>query len=177
MGTTKRSISRCKIWWWSILIFVTVGSREYQFNRLLKELDSIIENKKIKDKVFAQIGASTYIPKYYEYVRFLSTEEFNKLQNKASLIISHGGTGSLIGALKKAKQVIAVPRLEKYSEHIDDHQKEVAGILEKEGYLRCVLNIKDLSNVIKESKEKPINKKYEKETTALGIIKKFIEKN
>jgi len=53
------------------LIFVCVGSREYQFDRLLKKIDELIEQGKITDKVFAQIGQSNYVPKYYEYKRYL----------------------------------------------------------------------------------------------------------
>lgn len=159
------------------MIFVCVGSREYQFNRLLRELDRIVENGLIKNEVYAQIGRSTYIPKHYGYTNFLSSDEFETYQNKAEVIISHGGTGALIGALKKGKSVIAVPRLEKYGEHIDDHQVEVAGVLEKEGYLKCVIEITDLYAAIKEMKAKPINKKYEKKSEAIDIIRDFIKYN
>ncbi|MCR5573159.1 MAG: glycosyl transferase, partial [Candidatus Saccharibacteria bacterium] len=86
------------------MIFVCVGSREYQFDRLLKELDHLVENGTIKERVIAQIANSSYIPINYEYVRFLDKAVFEKYQNEADLIISHGGTGALIGALKKRKQ-------------------------------------------------------------------------
>ena len=75
------------------MIFVCVGSREYQFDRLLKKIDELIEQGKITDKVFAQIGQSNYVPKYYEYKRYLSEEEFKENQKKADLIISSRGNG------------------------------------------------------------------------------------
>ena len=59
------------------MIFVTVGSQKFQFNRLLKEIDKLIQNGKIKEDVFAQIGVSDYKPKNYEYVDFMSQDEFN----------------------------------------------------------------------------------------------------
>ena len=44
---------------------------------------------------------------------------------KANIVITHGGTGAIIGAVKKGKKVIAVPRLAKYGEHVDDHQLQL----------------------------------------------------
>lgn len=88
------------------MIFVCVGSREYQFNRLLKEVDSLIESGVIKEEVFAQIADSNYTPKHYKYSRFLDEKEFNKYQDKADLIITHGGTGAIIGALKRRNKLL-----------------------------------------------------------------------
>ena len=59
------------------MIFVTLGSQKFQFNRILKEIDYLIEKNVIQEKVFAQIGASTYSPKLYEYKNFLNQNEFN----------------------------------------------------------------------------------------------------
>lgn len=56
--------------------FVTVGSQKFQFNRLLEEVDRLVEEKIKPDEVFAQIGYSTYEPRYYSYKKFLNKEEF-----------------------------------------------------------------------------------------------------
>lgn len=158
------------------MIFVCLGSREYQFNRLLKKIDQLVQNGVIED-VFAQIGESNYTPVNYNYVKYLDTQEFQHYQETAEIIISHGGTGALVGALKKEKLVIAAPRLQKFGEHIDDHQTEVAGILESEGYLRSVTDMEELENVIYEYKDNPNIKAYDKESNALSIIKAFINSN
>lgn len=156
------------------MIFVCVGSREYQFNRLLEKLDELVEEGAITDTIFAQIGASTYFPKNYKYERFISVDEFKRYQQEADLIISHGGTGALIGALKMGKQVIAVPRLAKYGEHIDDHQTQITSVLETEGYLRSVLEMENLLETIQSFNEKPIVKRYNKPSQVIDIIKDFI---
>jgi len=158
------------------LIFVCVGSREYQFNRLLKKLDELVGQGEIEDEVFAQIGQSDYLPQNYEYKRFLSMDEFKEYQRKADLIISHGGTGALIGALKLGKQVIAVPRLARYGEHIDDHQTQVSGVLAEEGYLRCVMDMEDLIKEIRFLKENPISKVFDKPSNVINIIDEFIQR-
>jgi len=156
------------------LIFVCVGSREYQFNRLLRKIDELIQNGEITECVFAQIGKSSYIPQNYKYSRFMAVDEFKSYQKKSDLIVSHGGTGALIGALKMGKQVLAVPRLEKYGEHTDDHQTQVAGVLEKEGYLRCILEMDDLLEGIKAYKKNPVLKIYNESSQVIGIIEGFI---
>ena len=79
------------------MIFVCTGSREYQFNRLLREIDRLIEDGKIKEEVIAQIGGSSYIPKNYNYERFMDAKRFENLQDKADIVIAHGGTGAVIG--------------------------------------------------------------------------------
>jgi len=157
------------------LIFVCVGSREYQFDRLIKKLDELIEQGSITETVYAQIGQSSYIPKFFEYERFMDVEKFKEYQSKADLIISHGGTGALIGALKLGKQVIAVPRLAKYGEHTDDHQTQVAGVLADEGYLKCVLEIDSLFEAIQNLRLQPINKVYNKQSNVLNTIQNFME--
>jgi len=107
------------------LVFVTLGSQKFQFNRLLQELDRLIEDNVLKEEVFAQIGYSDYLPKNYKYKDFLSREEFIEYEQNADCVITHGGTGAIIGAVKKGKKVIAVPRLAKFGEHVDNHQLQL----------------------------------------------------
>ena len=104
-------------------IFITLGSQKFQFNRLLRAVDDLCEKKVVgPDSIFAQIGYSDYLPQHYRYNHFLDRNEFVVEMNKANIIITHGGTGAIIGAVKMGKKVIAVPRLAKYGEHVDDHQ-------------------------------------------------------
>ena len=104
------------------MIFVTVGSRKYPFDRLFIRLDELYEEGLIRESMFAQIGTSTYKPKYYEYKDFVSQEEFEEKIEKADIVVSHGASGSIMKALRANKKIIAVTRLEKYGEHINDHQ-------------------------------------------------------
>lgn len=107
------------------MIFVTLGSQKFQFNRLLKALDEFAGEGKIKEDILAQSGYSDYSPIHYKCKSFLDREEFRLLEHKAEIIITHGGTGAIIGAVKNGKKVIAVPRLAKYGEHVDDHQLQI----------------------------------------------------
>lgn len=155
------------------MIFVCLGSREYQFNRLLKKLDDLVECGALAETIVSQIGQSTYLPKHYSYKRFMPVDEFKKNQHDADLIISHGGTGALIGALKMGKKVLAVPRLAKYGEHIDDHQMQIVEALSKEGYVKAVLCMDDLLEGINLMVKHNI-KKYSQPSYVLKIIENFI---
>lgn len=104
------------------MIFVTVGSRNYPFDRLFKKLDELYEEGVLTESMFAQTGTSAYKPKHFEYRDFITQEEFLDYIKKADIVVSHGASGSIMKALNEGKKVIAVTRLEKYGEHINDHQ-------------------------------------------------------
>lgn len=149
------------------MIFVTVGSQKFQFNRLLKEIDVLIEDGKITKEVFAQIGYSDYKPKNYKYKEFLDRDEFIKVMNKCDKVITHGGTGAIIGAVKQGKKVIAIPRLKKFGEHVDDHQLQIIDEFEKMGFVLSVYDrISNLEKVIRESEGKK-NKEYISNTSKI----------
>ena len=104
------------------MIFVTVGSRFYPYDRLFRKLDELCEAGVLKEPVFAQIGLSNYKPMHYEFVNYLSPEEFDQKIAEANIVVCHGASGSIVKALKAQKKVIGVTRLRKYNEHINDHQ-------------------------------------------------------
>lgn len=126
------------------MIFITLGSQKFQFDRLLKTVDELVERKCIIDNVFAQIGYSSYLPRYYEYKRFVDRDEFTRLEDTCDILITHGGTGAIIGAIKKGKKVIAIPRLAKYGEHVDDHQLQ---LIEQFKNLNLICGLNDCSEL------------------------------
>ena len=107
------------------MIFVTLGSQKFPFDRLLQELDRLLEAGVIAEPVFAQTGYSTYTPKRFSFEPFLDRDSFSAKMQEADTVITHAGTGAIIGAVKAGKKVIAVPRLSKYGEHVDDHQTQI----------------------------------------------------
>ena len=90
------------------MIFVTLGSQKFQFNRLLSAVDKQVADGMISDLIFAQIGASDYIPKYFPYKHYLNRNEFSQEMDKSDIVITHGGTGVIISAVKKGKKVIVI---------------------------------------------------------------------
>lgn len=138
------------------MIFVTLGSQKFQFNRLVKKIDELVSEGEIKDKVFAQIGYSDYEPQNYEFKKFLDREEFAEKIEEADVVITHGGTGAIIGAVKKGKKVIAVPRLAKYGEHVDNHQTQIIDQFKELNLIEECRNLEKLEYDI----ENAVGKKY-----------------
>ena len=175
MEKSLEALSKCCLWREYLLIFVCLGTKRFSFNRLLKELDRLVEKGAVKDSLVAQIGHSTYKPKNYEYKSFMDLDEYNAYVNEADLIITHGGTGAIIRALKAEKQVIAVPRLAKYEEHSDNHQLQIIDHFFKEGYIYKVQNPSELETALNKVRIKPIKKKFSGGGNIINILDQYIK--
>lgn len=131
------------------MIFVTVGTHEQQFNRLIKEIDRLKEEGIIQEDVLMQTGFSTYEPKYCEWKKMLSYNEMNEMYDKADIIITHGGPASFMKALEMKKVPIVVPRQAQFDEHVNDHQIDFVKLVEDRfNNIIGVYDIADLENVI-----------------------------
>lgn len=157
------------------MIFITLGSQKFQFDRLLKAVDNLIEQGIIKEEVFAQTGYSTYKSKYYKYKAFLDRDAFLAMEGKADIVITHGGTGAIIGAVKQGKKVIAVPRLAKYKEHVDNHQLQLINQFDEMNLICKCVNCDELESAIKEVKAKRYNSYTSNTHSILASIERFIE--
>ena len=134
-------------------IFVTVGTLSTGFDRLLKEIDMLIEKRVIQEKVIAQIGSSKYTPKNYEWFRFTSKEVYWNTMKESKIVITHGGVGSITTALKFNKRTIVVPRRKEFGEIVNDHQLEIARELERQGKIIAVYDIQDLEKALKRAEK------------------------
>jgi len=119
------------------MIFIILGTQKFQMNRLLILVDDLIADGELSTAVVAQIGQSDYEPKHFSFYRFLDKHDFDRLVSDASIIITHGGVSSIITAIKCGKPVVVFPRLKKYGEHVDNHQREIAHVFEKKGFVIC----------------------------------------
>ena len=158
------------------MIFVTLGSQKFQFNRLLKKIDELIERKIIKDEVFAQIGYSDYQPVNYIFKDFLDREEFSNFMKKSTLVITHGGTGAIITAVKAGKKVIAVPRLAQYGEHVDDHQLQLLNQFDGMGIILPCYNIEELNKKLFEIEQVKLKPYISNTKNIIEDIERYIER-
>ena len=118
----------------------------YGFDRLIREMDEIAG--RIAEEVIMQIGETAYEPKNARYFRFVSAEKMDQLYEDARVVVCHAGVGSILTALEQGKPIIAVPRRKKYGEHVDDHQLDIAGEMEKEGRITVVCDVGELEDVL-----------------------------
>lgn len=131
------------------MIFVTVGTHEQQFNRLIEYVDGLKKEGIITEEVIMQTGFSTYEPKYCTWKELYPYSEMIELVKKARIIITHGGPSSFIMPLQIGKTPVVVPRQKKYNEHVNDHQVEFCKAVDSRmGTIISIENIYELKDVI-----------------------------
>ena len=114
------------------MILVLLGTYNIEFPRPLKAIECSFIDNSIKEEIIIQSGYTNFPSTYFKTVPFISPFELEKFYNEARLIITHAGTGSILQGVKKGKKVVAIARLKKYHEHIDDHQLEIL-----EEFVKC----------------------------------------
>ena len=105
---------------------------------------------------------------------------YNKLEQimkEADLVITHGGVGSIVMALKLGKKVIAIPRLSQFNEHVNDHQIQIVDSFDKQGFLIGLIELNDLQQALERAKTfKP--KEFKSQTAhMIRLIEDFIDNN
>ena len=131
------------------MIFVTVGTHEQPFNRLIQKIDQLKKDGIIEDDVFIQTGFSTYEPKYCQWSKLIAYQDMIQHVEDARIVITHGGPASFIMPLQIGKIPIVVPRQKQFGEHVNDHQVEFAkNVAERMGTIIPVEDIETLGDVI-----------------------------
>jgi UDP-N-acetylglucosamine transferase subunit ALG13 len=156
------------------MIFVTLGTQKFPFERLLRKVDELCGAGKLSG-VFAQTAHSLYEPKNYDFKHFLSANEFDSYMDKADLVISHGGVGALLGALQKNKRIIAVPRSAKFGEHVDEHQFEIVQAFVEMDYLEACLEIEHLEESIERAQTREFATYQNSGKRIVEIVEEFLE--
>ena len=115
------------------------GTQDKEFPRLLSEVERLIKVGRIKDKVIAQIGYTKFetklLKRQMQLIEFTTPAEIQKLIKNSDFIITHGGVATIIEGINNGKKVIAVPRLKKYKEHVNDHQLQIIENFNDSGYI------------------------------------------
>ena len=158
------------------MIFVILGTQHNSFVRLLNEIERLINDGKINEKVIVQNGSTEYNSEKMELHNFISQEEFDKYVHEADLIITHGGVSSIVAPVKLGKTVIAIPRLAKYGEHVNDHQRQIIETFSKQGLIIGVDEVEELADAILKAKTFKPNKLESNTDNIVRIIEDFIDK-
>lgn len=136
----------------AILIFVTLGTQDKAFPRLLEAIQRQIDNGNIskEEKIIVQAGCTKFKSKHMEIKHYMSIKKFEQLVEEADLIISHAGVGTILTALKKNKKIIAAARLKEYGEHVNDHQLQILENFSEAGYLLALKDFERLDVLLKQ---------------------------
>jgi UDP-N-acetylglucosamine transferase subunit ALG13 len=158
-----------------LLTLVILGTQDKVFPRLLKEIEKQIKKGNLQGEVIVQAGSTKFKSKYMKIFDLIPMGEFDKLIKQSDLIITHGGVGTILSALRQNKKVIVVPRLKKYEEHENDHQIQITQEFARLGYILPCYDTKDMSEVLEQVNDfKP--KKYKSNNKKMiQLIENYID--
>lgn len=159
------------------MILVLLGTQNNSFHRLLQEVQKNIDNKTIKENVIVQKGYTKFESANMTLYNQLPMDELEKIISKANFIITHGGVGSIINSIKQRKKVIAVPRLKKYNEHVNDHQIDIVESFNKMGYIIGIEDVSQLNEALKKIKKFEPKKYIQNTGNIIKIVENYINNN
>ncbi|MDQ4076869.1 MAG: beta-1,4-galactosyltransferase [Chloroflexota bacterium] len=110
------------------MILVTVGTHTQGFERLVRPMDALAAA--LDERVVIQRGSSSYTPRHAEHFRWTTSEHMEELTAEARVVVAHAAAGAIILALREKKPLVVAPRLARYGEHFDDHQLQLATMLD-----------------------------------------------
>lgn len=151
------------------MIFVTVGTHEQQFDRLVEAVDLLKKENRVSQPVFIQTGYSKIQPQYCEYKNFISFADMHVHMAEAEIVITHGGTGSVMLVLYHGKIPVVVPRQHGFGEHIDDHQVIFCRTMETKKKILPIYDTQNLEECLNHYKEKVLTLLGGRETRELGL--------
>jgi UDP-N-acetylglucosamine transferase subunit ALG13 len=122
-------------------VMVALGTERFSFARAVRQVDQALGNTLA---ITWQIGTTTP-DDGIERNRWLRPEEFEEAMSTASVVITHGGAGSVLTALAAGKIPVVLPRSAAYGEHCDDHQVRMCELLADRGLVVAVAPGEELS--------------------------------
>lgn len=117
------------------MVFITLGTQGNQFQRCLRMVEELIDMLHPNHEFIAQVGNTKYRSDKFKVLEYVPETEFKEFIGKADVVITHAGSGALFNAIKRGKKTIAVARLKKYKEMLNDHQTELVRKLSIDGYI------------------------------------------
>ena len=129
------------------MIFASVGTHEDPFDRLVTELDRLVDAGIIKEEVIMQRGYSRDARNFASEA-MMPFPRVQSLMAQARVVITHGGPATIMQALSHGKVPVVIPRQPQFGEHVDGHQIQFAKRLSDR--VIVVLEIGELAGVLRD---------------------------
>ena len=141
------------------MIFVSLGTQDKPFNRIIDYVISLKENLKElqSEKIIIQLGQTKLLKSDNKRIKnleniiiydMLKPEKMKDIIKDSDIIITHAGVGTIMECLEMGKEIIVVPRKVENLEHVNNHQEEIAFEMEKKGFLTKVDTYEEFENKI-----------------------------
>lgn len=129
------------------LLFATVGAT-LPFERLVDSIEEVARRGAFDGRFIIQTGVGARRPGGLESHETLPFDTVQGILRDAQIVVCHGGTGSLITALRQGCHVIAMPRLMERGEHYDNHQAEITDAFAARGLITVARDADELEKAI-----------------------------
>ncbi len=159
------------------MIFVTLGTNDKPFTRLIRAVEKAAEAGAIRDRVVVQSGFTQYESSVIEVFPYIDRDQFADYMNQADLIITHGGAGSIFTALSLHKKILAAARRMDLGEHVNDHQTQLLEAFEKEEYLIYMRDLEDISPYLEQALTFEPRPYASERDSMVNLIESWIDKN
>lgn len=157
-----------------IKLFVPLGTQKFPFERIILALNKLVEKEVYKkEEILMQ---STLLPAEpaFTHVDLIAQEDFNHYMKEAEIVITHSGVNSIISAMNMNKPLIICPRFKRYGEHVDDHQDEIASLMQEKYDILVCRDMNDLEQLIKMAPNHSYKPWISNKTDLLNAIKAII---
>jgi UDP-N-acetylglucosamine transferase subunit ALG13 len=116
------------------VILVSVGTHTAPFDRLVVAADEYARS--VSEDVVIQRGVSRLVPRHARFFDFCTSAEFGNLIRESRVVVCQAAD-TVVDALRLRRPVVAVPRMRKYGEVINDHQVDFANALASRGWVHA----------------------------------------
>jgi UDP-N-acetylglucosamine transferase subunit ALG13 len=122
------------------LIYVTVGTHTAPFDRLVSAAEDYARTT--SEEVVVQRGTSAVEAASVRSFDFCDSAEMDRLIRGSRVVVCHGAD-TILDVLRAGKPALAVPRQQRYGEHLNDHQVDFARALAERGWIAVLEHPED----------------------------------
>lgn len=117
-------------------ILVTLGTIEgYRFDAVV---DAVLRTGLADERTVWQLGDTTREGLPGRVVTQFELRDFQEVARNSDVVVSHAGVGTVLDLLELGIYPVLVPRRRSRAEHVDDHQSQIAGLVERMQVARVV---------------------------------------
>ncbi len=159
------------------MILVILGTNDKPFTRLLDAVEQAVKEGIIQEEVIVQAGFTKYESDVMKVIDYIDREQFEEYLSKASLLITHGGAGTMMTGMRQGKRILGAARLSAYGEHVNDHQIQLLEAFESKGYIIYMRDLERIEDYLKQAETFVPEPYVSQRDHMIGLIETWIEEN
>lgn len=117
--------------------FVALGTHIDPFERMLRTVADAVDAGVLPGPIVAQTGVTQAEPRAdLRAEAWMGPDELQAAVESARYVVCHSGSGLIARCLRAGRRPLVLPRLERFGEHVDDHQLQ---LVKKLGEMDCIV--------------------------------------